>query len=339
MKKSYIGRLARERGREKKLKLKMLEYFVAVAKTNSINAAAESLYIAQPSLTKSLQLLEKELGVQLFYRSHAGIRLTSAGEQILPEAKQVLSLYEGWLALGRMHAAQMDVCSHISLAGFLVPEIIVRFHETHPDVSISYYTSANPEEMIENVPRRPVLVFNICQDTKGRRHMNAGGKIIRRSLVQGEYGCLVNRESKLSEKSSVTFRDLVDHYLVLPNFILEGLDINQKESSVIGGFLPGLVNVIPRHGIIEVGMVSDVIDLVRENPRVYALSFSPAHHRYAGVKEGNLVHVPLREEGVRGALCLLYQEKTYQGDAVFRELVKATEESVKHFCRAFSNGK
>lgn len=320
------------------MKLKMLEYFVALAKTNSINAAAESLYIAQPSLTKSLQLLEKELGVQLFYRSHAGIRLTPAGEQILPEAQQVLSIYEGWLALGRVHAAQMDVCSHISLAGFLVPEIIVQFHERYSDVSISYYTSANPEEAMENVPQHPLLVFNICQGVRSRQHMNVQGKIIRRCLVPGEYGCLVNRESKLSQKSAVTFRDLVDHHLVLPNFILEGLKINQRESSVISGFLPNLVNVIARRRIIEVGMVSDVIDLVRENPRVYALSFSPAHHRYAGVKEGNLVHVPLKEEGVQGALCLLYQEKTYKKNAVFRELVKATEESVMHFCRAFSNG-
>ena len=61
------------------MKLKTLEYFITLAESRSINEAAQKLYIAQPSLTKSLQLFEEEVGCRLFYRDKAGIRLTEIG--------------------------------------------------------------------------------------------------------------------------------------------------------------------------------------------------------------------------------------------------------------------
>ena len=82
------------------MKITTLEYFIAVAEAGSIRAAAQKLYLAQPSLTKSLQSMEQELGVQLFTRTSSGIRLTIAGETILPQARQVIALYNGWLELG-----------------------------------------------------------------------------------------------------------------------------------------------------------------------------------------------------------------------------------------------
>ena len=71
MKKSYIrieGRII--------LKIKVLEYFITLAESQSINEAAGKLYIAQPSLTKALQLFEAEIGTQLFQRKKTGIQLT-----------------------------------------------------------------------------------------------------------------------------------------------------------------------------------------------------------------------------------------------------------------------
>ena len=72
------------------MKLKVLEYFIALAESKSINEAAQKLYIAQPSLTKALHLFEKEIGLPLFHRTKAGITLTEAGRKILPEARQMV---------------------------------------------------------------------------------------------------------------------------------------------------------------------------------------------------------------------------------------------------------
>ncbi len=70
--------------------LQQLKYVVLVAKKLNITQAAKELYISQPSLTKSIKELEKEMGITLFERTNKGIRVTSEGERFLGYARQVL---------------------------------------------------------------------------------------------------------------------------------------------------------------------------------------------------------------------------------------------------------
>ena len=94
------------------MKMRSLEYFVALAESKSINEAAKKLYVAQPSLTKALQLLERELGVALFERTGTGIRLTEAGEKILPEDisfQQFVGIYKQALEEIRVNARIVEM--------------------------------------------------------------------------------------------------------------------------------------------------------------------------------------------------------------------------------------
>jgi len=59
--------------------IKQIEYFVSIVETGSFGSAAEELYISQPSLSKQIIALEKELEVKLFDRSKRKIVLTDAG--------------------------------------------------------------------------------------------------------------------------------------------------------------------------------------------------------------------------------------------------------------------
>ncbi|MBP5555539.1 MAG: LysR family transcriptional regulator, partial [Lachnospiraceae bacterium] len=70
--------------------LKQLRYIVTVAETGNITEAAGKLFIAQPSLTSSIQELEKEFGIRIFERGKKGISLTKEGEEFLGYARQVL---------------------------------------------------------------------------------------------------------------------------------------------------------------------------------------------------------------------------------------------------------
>ena len=70
--------------------LKQLRYVVVVADTGNITEAAKRLYIAQPSLTASIQELEKEYNITIFNRSKKGIEITREGEEFLGYARQVL---------------------------------------------------------------------------------------------------------------------------------------------------------------------------------------------------------------------------------------------------------
>ena len=63
------------------MQIERLNYFVEVARVQSINSASESLHISQQALSQSMHSLEKELGVTLFKRSNKGIQLTEKREE------------------------------------------------------------------------------------------------------------------------------------------------------------------------------------------------------------------------------------------------------------------
>lgn len=71
-----------------------LHYLITIAETNSLNKAAEQLYVSQPSLTSAMKELEKELGIILFHRSGRGVTLTNDGTEFLLYAKQIYGQYE-----------------------------------------------------------------------------------------------------------------------------------------------------------------------------------------------------------------------------------------------------
>ena len=74
--------------------LAQLRYTIAIAKAGSMNEAAKSLYISQPSLSTAIRELEAETGVEIFRRTNRGIAVTPAGEEFLGYARQVVEQYE-----------------------------------------------------------------------------------------------------------------------------------------------------------------------------------------------------------------------------------------------------
>ncbi|MGK5114597.1 LysR family transcriptional regulator [Geodermatophilus sp. CPCC 205506] len=72
------------------LDIELLRTFRAVAEEGSIHAGARKLVVAQPSVSRSLQRLEREVGAQLLVRSHSGVSLTPAGEELLAHVQDIL---------------------------------------------------------------------------------------------------------------------------------------------------------------------------------------------------------------------------------------------------------
>ena len=73
--------------------LMQMKYAIAVADTKSMNEAARSLFITQPSLSASVKELENEIGIELFKRTNRGITVTPEGEEFLGYARQVVEQY------------------------------------------------------------------------------------------------------------------------------------------------------------------------------------------------------------------------------------------------------
>ena len=103
--------------------LKQLEYFLAIARTGHITAAARELNISQPPLSAQLRLLEDELKTQLFRRDKHNLLITPAGEALRDRAVQILALTDaaarevqqlGDIQRGSVHVgAVTSVCHHI----------------------------------------------------------------------------------------------------------------------------------------------------------------------------------------------------------------------------------
>ena len=73
--------------------LTQLRYVIAIADTHSMNEAARTLFIAQPSLSQAIRELEEEIGITVFNRSNRGVSITPEGEEFLGYARQVVEQY------------------------------------------------------------------------------------------------------------------------------------------------------------------------------------------------------------------------------------------------------
>jgi DNA-binding transcriptional LysR family regulator len=113
-----------------------LRYFVSVAEELHFTRAAELLQISQPSLSRQIRVLERDLGFALFQRDRRAVALTPAGESLLPRARELLSSWDDALAesteRARAAAAVLRVGFQTSVAGPLYQVTVGRFREQHP---------------------------------------------------------------------------------------------------------------------------------------------------------------------------------------------------------------
>lgn len=305
------------------MKLNALEYFITLSESRSINEAARKLYISQPSLTKALQLLEDEVGTQLFQRSSAGIVLTPAGKKMLPEAKQVMEYYRGWKNLAQAPALEkISIYSHFSFPDFLFPELLLQFRISHPELKIRFQTSYCPESFISRNVTSPVISMTVCRDNQVVERLTRIQDNPPITLLEGEYQCLVNSGSPLAKQEYVTPEELRDYFLITPN--LEDTD----NGTLISGMIQTLTSANPGSKHISVESASNVISIVGKNPHTYALSHYPSLQRYS---QDNLVNIPFRGMHTKADLCLFYSADACRQHPVMQELIQAIQDAAAQF--------
>ena len=148
------------------MRLRQLEYFVAVAEEHHFGRAAERLRVAQPGVSQQIKLLERSLGAKLFIRGSDGVQLTEAGGALLDHARLVLELADRTSEIPRLvtngKAGLLKVGTAAIHVHPVANRIIADFRERFPLVDLQLHPG------LGIVPGRPPASADAGRDVRER---------------------------------------------------------------------------------------------------------------------------------------------------------------------------
>jgi DNA-binding transcriptional LysR family regulator len=142
------------------MSLRQFEYALAVAAEGSVTAAAELLRVAQPSMSQQIRNLERDLGVNLFSRTPAGLVPTVVGRAFLREAQVAVNAARRATATARASAdelaGEMVVAAQMGLGTRQLPGALTALRHRFPRLEVTVFEEPNLAEL-ERLARRGVL--------------------------------------------------------------------------------------------------------------------------------------------------------------------------------------
>lgn len=196
------------------MELKHLKYFVAVAEEQSYTKAAQRLFISQPPLSRQIQNLENELGVQLFERGSRPVKMTEVGQffylhavKLLTQAKEIKSMTQ------RVGSAEKTLTIGFvgSLLFGLLPKILYLFRQQQPQLKIEL-KEMNTKLQIESLKEGSIDV--------GFGRLRISDPAIRRILLRNETLVVaVHEQHRFSQAApGLHLSDLThENILIFPN--------------------------------------------------------------------------------------------------------------------------
>ncbi|HEV7623459.1 MAG TPA: LysR family transcriptional regulator [Amnibacterium sp.] len=128
------------------MELRQLEAFLAVADAKNFTRAASRLFVAQSGLSATIRSLERDVNAALFFRTTRSVRLTAAGEALLPEARRTLASARA--AVESVHGVQ-GLRSGTVDVGFMqagnITELLARYRSTYPGIQIRLRQAASAD--------------------------------------------------------------------------------------------------------------------------------------------------------------------------------------------------
>jgi len=190
--------------------LAQIEGFIEIARLGNMRRAADALSISQPALTARLQALEEELAAPLFRRTHTGMILTPAGRAFLPHADRAIAaiLSGGSLVRELEHGVVGELALAVApaVSAYVLPEILVRFTEKHPDVRLRVRTG-HSEEIVDLVVRGEVELGIVRQLRDARVHS--------RPLYEDELVLVTRPDHPFADTGSVDVAEISHVQLIL----------------------------------------------------------------------------------------------------------------------------
>lgn len=197
-------------GRCEIMEIRVLNYFLMVAREENITKAANLLHITQPTLSRQLIQLEEELGVKLFVRNSHNISLTEDGLLLKRRAQEMITLAEktkqelmreeeitGEIAIGSGELQGMEI-----FAGMME-----KFRQNYPEVHFDMYSS-NADEIKDRIENGLLDMGLLVEPADVSKYEFA------RMPQREQWGVIVREDSPLAEKDFVAPEDIAEYPLI-----------------------------------------------------------------------------------------------------------------------------
>lgn len=270
--------------------LRQLEYFLKVAQRKNISTAAAELNITQPTLTKSIKLLEEQLGVKLFDRLPRGVALTMYGATLLRHAEavhvqikdagdEVAALRNGTFGIVRIGAGPTWLRRHLPIA---LAKVIAK----HPDIRIQ--VDGSFDETLFRALRQSELDFVVAEIPASEDRQD----LVVTPLTADRLGVCCRVGHPLATRRHVKMRDLLQFPWLKPPRVTRAQ--SRLNALFVANDLP------PPLGTIESGSLTLLLNVVRQSDALtYMVSKTLATRDGKGLVMLNVPGLTLsREAGI-----------------------------------------
>ena len=195
-----------------------LETFLCVAESGSFNKAAEKLYISPPAVIKQINLLEESLNLQLFVRTHRGLKLTEAGKSLCQDAKYIIQYCKDSVTRARNAMQQTEQVIRIGTSPMTPAQVLVdlwpKVQKYCPNIKFQLIpfdnTPENAREILGNLGTNIDVVAGLFDETMLALRKCSGLELSREPIC-----CAVSIHHPLARKDSLTVQDLYGQNLML----------------------------------------------------------------------------------------------------------------------------
>ena len=194
------------------MEIRVLKYFLAIAREESISAAAHSLHLSQPTLSRQIMDMEEELGKQLLVRGNRRVTLTEEGMMLRKRAEEIIDLVEKTerelMTSDESIGGDIYIGTGETDAMRVITRVAESLREDYPDIRF-HITSGDTSDMTERLDKG---LFDFCIlfghiDTSKYNYLNLP--------MKDSWGVLMRQDSPLADKGCITPEDLIGLPLIL----------------------------------------------------------------------------------------------------------------------------
>lgn len=194
------------------MELRVLRYFLEVAREGNVTRAARRLHISQPTLSRQIKELEEELGKKLFIRSNCSVRLTEEGMLLRKRAEDILEMadktFAEFQALDQINGGDIHIgCAESNgIAPFI--QVIRKLKEQYPRIRYHFYSSGT-DTVNERLDRGLLDFAIIVQEVDPSKYNYL------RIPASDRWGLIMRKDCPLAQRACIRLHDLTDIPLIL----------------------------------------------------------------------------------------------------------------------------